>query len=63
MVSDCTDCNKRLARVNYVRALRPGEVDRDIPRDPLCYPCWVQDYGKVRAEFAKSQLPEEESVE
>ncbi|KKM16757.1 hypothetical protein LCGC14_1682550 [marine sediment metagenome] len=63
MKANCTDCDKGLKRIAYVRSLRPGEYLETVGRrDPLCYPCWVEDCGVVRDQLAKDQVDEEESV-
>ena len=57
MSANCTDCNKRLKRVDYVRALRLGQSLETVERrDPLCKPCWKEDYGRARGESAKANL-------
>ncbi len=50
---NCTDCNVNLARIDYVRRLRPGEqIHKD---EPLCKPCWQKDDAQVKAEIKKGQ--------
>ncbi|KKM06056.1 hypothetical protein LCGC14_1747790 [marine sediment metagenome] len=58
MYGACTDCSAPLQRpLSYVRALRPGEsLQSGVIRDPLCRPCWKEDYGKVCGERAKARL-------
>ena len=58
MDDKCTDCGGFIQRpLSYVRALRPGESLRvTYLRDPLCKPCWKEDYGKVYGERARARL-------
>ncbi len=54
MKANCTDCDKLLPQIEYVRCLRPGQSRFDA-RDPLCKSCWEKDLVKIKPWVAKKE--------
>ena len=55
MKANCTDCNKFLPQINYMRDVRLSHPAYCVPRDPLCKKCWEKDSVKLRELAAKKE--------